>query len=185
MYFQKQVTIAVFVVAGIVLSGCTSSGISTHANAVDHKDTRYYRNQSERGIERYRKPGSDHVSLKGDKSKAFLAAGQEHFTAQNYGLAEQNFRKAVEARSDNASAWLGLAASLDQLGRFEFSDRAYDQLVQLENNNARVLNNMGYSYLLRGDYQKARRYLDRAQNLDPGLEEVQGNIHLLEKTINS
>ena len=98
-------------------------------------------------------------------------------------MAEENFRKAVEARTDNASAWLGLAASLDQLGRFEFADRAYEQLVTLEADNARVYNNMGYSQLLRGDYGKARQYFNRAQTLDPTLEEIQGNIHLLEKTI--
>ena len=79
------------------------------------------------------------------------------------------------------SAWMGLAASLDQLGRFEFSDRAYKQLVGLKSNNARVFNNLGYSHLLRGNYQKARTYLNRAQSIDPSLEEVEGNIHLLEK----
>lgn len=185
MKSQFKNIFACLVVSGL-LAGCSTSAISTHSNALDHAGTD--RNQihtEERGNRRYQRPKSDHVSLKGDQSKAFLAAGQEHFTNQNFGLAEQNFRKAVEVRSDNASAWLGLAASLDQLGRFEFSDRAYKQLVQLKSNNARVLNNMGYSHLLRGDYQKARNLLNRAQQIDPQLEEVQGNIHLLEKTIRS
>ncbi|MEO1140917.1 MAG: tetratricopeptide repeat protein, partial [Pseudomonadota bacterium] len=79
----------------------------------------------------------------------------------------------------------GLAASLDQLGQFNSADVAYEQVVDLKPNNARVLNNMGYSNLLRGDYANARRLLNRAQSLDPHLEEIQGNIHLLEKTINS
>lgn len=114
-----------------------------------------------------------------------MAAGQEHFRNQNYGLAHENFEKAIEVSSDNASAWLGLAASLDQLGKFKTADRAYEQLVQLEKNNARVYNNMGYSYLLRGEYSKARSYLNRAQDIDPTLEEVQGNIHLLEKSLSS
>lgn len=175
-------------VVSSVLAGCSTSGTSTHSNALDHSgvDNRSVMHHTEeRGVRKFRSPKSAHTSLKGDKSKAFLAAGKEHFANQNFGLAEKNFRKAVEVRSDNASAWLGLAASLDQLGRFEFSDRAYKQLVQMKNNNARVLNNMGYSFLLRGDYQKARNLLNRAQQLDPTLEEVQGNIHLLEKTINS
>ncbi len=177
--------LAPIVVAGL-LAGCSTSGISTHSNALDHAGT----NRDEvRNYERNTKslltPKANNVSLKGDRSKGFLAAGQEHFGSQNYGLAEKNFRKAVEVRSDNASAWLGLAASLDQLGKFEFSDRAYKQLVQLKSNNARVLNNMGYSHLLRGDYQKARIFLNKAQNIDPQLEEIQGNIHLLEKTIRS
>jgi len=179
--------LACIVVSG-VLAGCSTTATSTHSNAIDHAgiDQRGQTMHSdERGLRRFRKPAKLHTSIRGDKSKVFLVEGQEHFTNQNFGLAEKSFRKAVELRSDNASAWLGLAASLDQLGRFEFSDRAYEQLVQLKSNNARVLNNMGYSHLLRGDYQKARNLLNRAQELDPTLEEVQGNIHLLEKTINS
>ena len=177
--------LACMVVSGL-LAGCSTSAISTHSNALDHSGTnRNNVHNEERSTRSLLRPKSDHVSKKGDKSKVFLASGQEHFSNQNFGLAEKNFRKAVEARSDNASAWLGLAASLDQLGRFEFSDRAYKQLVQLKSNNARVLNNMGYSHLLRGDYQKAKSLLNRAQQLDPQLEEVQGNIHLLEKTIRS
>ena len=152
-------------------------------DAPDHQGAGSYLRDTEDGGFRF--PRSQHVSLKGDRSEGYKTAGQEHFKNQNFGLAEENFRKAIEIRPDNSVAWLGLAASLDQLGRFEFADRAYDQLVQLEKDNARVLNNMGYSYLLRGDYQKARNYQNRAQEIDPHLEEVQGNIHLIEKTISS
>lgn len=155
----KAVSISLLVL--LPLSGCSTSGTSTHAGIAN----------------------TSNVSLKGDRSKQLLVQGQEYFSDQNYGLAEKHFRQAIEMRSDNATAWLGLAASLDQLGRFETADRAYAQLKDLKGNNPRVLNNMGYSYLLRGDYQKARRYLNKAQNLDPTLEQVQGNLHLLEKII--
>ncbi|MEM7215308.1 MAG: tetratricopeptide repeat protein [Pseudomonadota bacterium] len=168
------------------LAGCSATNITAHTSVVDHRDSgiapgRTVHGEVERG--NLRLPKSDHVSLKGDSSKALLTAGKEHFKNQNYGLAEENFRKAVEVRSDNAGAWLGLAASLDQLGRFEFADRAYEQLVELKKNDARVYNNIGYSHLLRGDYSRARQYFSRAQDIDPSLEEIQGNIHLLEKTI--
>ena len=181
----KTVMSAVLLSAG--LAGCTATNITAHTSVIDHRDTgvaagRNVYDDDVRGAN-LRYPKSDHVSLRGDSSKALLASGKAHFRNQNYGLAEENFRKAVEARTDNASAWLGLAASLDQLGRFEFADRAYEQLVALEADNARVYNNMGYSQLLRGDYGKARQYFNRAQTLDPTLEEIQGNIHLLEKTI--
>ena len=69
--------------------------------------------------------------------------------------------------------------------RLDWKKFARTQLVKLKKNNARVYNNIGYSHLLRGDYSKARQYFNRAQNIDPSLEEIQGNIHLLEKTLNS
>ncbi len=187
MNFKKTSAIALLILSGVITGCSTTNNVSTHASAFDHSDLERGGDRSQR-VRHYtrgdeRSPRWHHVSRKGDASKEFLARGQEHFKRQNYGLAEENFRKAVETRSDSATAWLGLAASLDQLGKFEGADRAYGQVANLKQNNARVLNNWGYSYLLRGDYQKARDYLNRAQTIDPTLEEIQGNIHLLEKTI--
>ncbi len=75
-------------------------------------------------------PQSDHASMKGDSSSRLLELGKENFAAQNYGLSERYFREAVANRSDNVSAWAGLAASYDQLGNFEKADRAYKALVE-------------------------------------------------------
>ena len=74
---------------------------------------------------------SDDVDRAGDgrhQRRPISTAGKTQFREANYGLAEKHFRKAVELRADNSEAWMGLAASYDQLGRFDFADRAYDQL---------------------------------------------------------
>ena len=116
-----------------------------------------------------------------DISEADLAAGKAQFRQANYGLAEQHFRKAVELRADNSEAWMGLAASYDQLGRFDFADRAYDQLLKFAGRRPEVLNNMGYSQLLRGNKKKARQLLNEAKNgmADPAV--VEANLALLNK----
>lgn len=116
-----------------------------------------------------------------DISQADLDAGKSHFRQANYGLAEKHFRKAVELRADNAEAWLGLAASYDQLGRFDFADRAYDQLLKIAGRQPRIVNNMGYSYLLRGDKKKARALLGEANAAMPGDAVVAANMALLAK----
>ena len=54
---------------------------------------------------------------------------------------------------------MGLAASYDQLGRFDFADRAYDQLLKVAGRKPQIVNNMGYSQLLRGNKKKARELL--------------------------
>ncbi len=112
---------------------------------------------------------------------ADLNAGKAQFREANYGLAEQHFRKAVELRGDNSEAWMGLAASYDQLGRFDFADRAYDQLLKVAGRRPEVLNNMGYSQLLRGNRKKARQLLDEAKNgmADPAV--VEANLALLNR----
>ena len=116
-----------------------------------------------------------------DVSAADLSAGKAQFREANYGLAERHFRKAVELRADNSEAWMGLAASYDQLGRFDFADRAYDQLLKVAGRRPEVLNNMGYSQLLRGNRKKAKKLLDeaRAGMADPAV--VDANLALLKK----
>lgn len=116
----------------------------------------------------------------GDGRKAEgLAAGKYHFRAANYGLAERNFRKAVGENPLSAEAWLGLAAAYDQLGRFDLADRAYGQLQAITGPAPQVLNNLGYSHLLRGDTGKARAYLARARQAMPDDATVRTNMALL------
>ena len=115
----------------------------------------------------------------GDISAADLDAGRDHFRQANYGLAERHFRKAVELRASNAEAWMGLAAAYDQLGRFDFADRAYEQLVKLAGRQPRIVSNMGYSQYLRGNEKNALELLEEARRAMPGDKVVEANIQLV------
>src|SRR5688500_2106116 len=64
------------------------------------------------------------VSRPADYVKDDVELGKDHYRAENYGLAEMHFRRAAETSRSDAEAWLGLAASYDQLKRFELADRA-------------------------------------------------------------
>ncbi len=106
--------------------------------------------------------------------------GKEHFLSGNYGLAENYFRRAVETTPQNGAAWLGLASSYDRLGRFDLAERAYRHAERLFGRNPLVLNNHGYSYLLRGRRREARRLLHRAAELAPGDPTIANNIVMLQ-----
>jgi tetratricopeptide (TPR) repeat protein len=106
--------------------------------------------------------------------------GWAHLVSGNYGLAEQYYRRAVEATHQNGSAWIGLAASYDRLGRFDLADLAYRHAIRLEGENYIILNNQGYSYLLRGDIRRARRLLERAMLLAPGDPTIANNIAVMD-----
>ena len=97
----------------------------------------------------------------------------------NFGLAEKYFRHAVELHPRDAEAWLGLAASYDRLRRFDLADRAYEQAIGIVGPTVEILNNQGYSYMLRGDYKRARAKLHEAQRKGPGNKYVLNNLHLL------
>jgi len=112
-----------------------------------------------------------------------LNMGKKFYRSANFGLAERHYRRAVEARPRDAEAWVGLAASYDQLRRFELADRAYGQALAIIGPTPEVLNNLGFSYMLRGDYARARTTLLQAQAKDPANPYVQSNLELLEKSL--
>jgi Flp pilus assembly protein TadD len=124
---------------------------------------------------------SDQAML-GDDPTDDVSEGKKQFRVKNYGMAERYFRRAVELHPRSAEAWLGLAASYDRLRRFDMADRAYGQAVGIVGPTLEILNNQGYSYMLRGDYAHAREKLAAAQRKDPGNKYVLSNLQLLEES---
>jgi tetratricopeptide (TPR) repeat protein len=117
--------------------------------------------------------------LLGNDPNDDLNLGKKHFRAANFGLAERHFRRAVELHPRDLESWIGLAASYDRLRRFDLADRAYDQATKIAGPSAELLNNWGYSYMLRGDYRRARETLLQAQAQDPANPYVKNNLELL------
>jgi Flp pilus assembly protein TadD len=103
----------------------------------------------------------------------------EHFNRGNYGLAQHYFRDAVDKAPEDGSAWIGLAASYDHLGRFDLADQAYQQAVHLVGETTALLNNRGYSYMLRGNLVAARRDFLKAYAREPNNPTILNNLKLL------
>lgn len=101
------------------------------------------------------------------------------FAEGNFGHAARYYERAVEVEPNNGEAWLGLAASYDRLRRFDLADRAYREAGRLIGDRAEYYNNIGYSYLLRGDVAKARSNLLRAHELDPTSPAIRNNLDML------
>jgi len=118
--------------------------------------------------------------LLGNDPNDDLNRGKKYFRAADFGLAERHFRRAVELHPRDLEAWIGLAASYDRLRRFDLADRAYEQAMKIAGATPEILNNMGYSYMLRGDYRRARETLLQAAAQDPGNPYIRNNIELLE-----
>jgi Flp pilus assembly protein TadD len=114
-----------------------------------------------------------------------LNLGKKQYRAGNFGLSERYFRRAAEMHPRDAEAWVGLAAAYDRLRRFDLADRAYEQVVAIIGPTAEVLNNRGYSYMLRGDYPRARSTLLAAAGKDPKNPYIKNNLELLDKSFRS
>ena len=113
-----------------------------------------------------------------------MRLGIQRFYDGNFGLAQQYFQDAVEKSPEDVIAWIGLAASYDRLGRFDLADRAYGAAAKLEGETPRLLNNEGYSYMLRGDLKAARAKFHQALKLDPNNQTTLNNIKLLNSSQN-
>ena len=174
-----------FIVAGALvwLPGCTSANMfkpgdgAIEANASTEPEPTGTTLQPATGEEQTPTAG-----LLGADPKDDLSLGKQHFRQENYGLAEHYFRRAAETHPRDAEAWLGLAASYDRLRRFELADRAYKQVIAITGSSPEVLNNLGYSYILRGDYARARTKLAEARALDPKSPYILNNIKLLQES---
>jgi Tfp pilus assembly protein PilF len=149
-------------VVAITLAGCQPTATPTPIpNAVTGQnpaDMKYY-------------PSDEPVKL-----------GIQRFYEGNFGIAQQYFQDAVEKTPKDPTAWVGLAASYDRLGRFDLADRSYVQAVKLVGHTPSILNNEGYSYMLRGDLRKARAKFDAALRIDPGNATAINNLALLNES---
>jgi hypothetical protein len=108
--------------------------------------------------------------------------GIQRFYEGNFGLAQRYFQNAVEKAPKDATAWIGLAASYDRLGKFDLADRSYAAAAKLVGDTPNLLNNEGYSYMLRGDLRRARAKFDAALSLDPGNATTINNLALLNQS---
>jgi Flp pilus assembly protein TadD len=111
-----------------------------------------------------------------------LNVAKKYFRQGSYGLAERHFRRAVELHPRDAEAWIGLAAAYDRLRRFDLADRAYTQATRILGPTSEVLNNQGFSYMLRGNYRRARATLLAAKAKDPANPYIQNNLRMLRES---
>jgi len=119
------------------------------------------------------------LDVKYYRSDEPLRMGIEHFNRGNYGIAERYFRDATEKAPKDPTAWIGLAASYDRIARFDLADRAYVYAIRLVGETTEILNNQGYSYMLRGDLVKARAKFVKALEREPNNPTILNNLQLL------
>lgn len=117
-------------------------------------------------------PGANDVQL-----------ASKHFSEGSYGSASKHFKLAVDKEPKNPDAWLGLAASYDRLRRFDLADRAYASVRKLKGDTPEIMNNIGYSYLLRGKLGKARQFMSAAYSRNSTDPRIISNIETLNEML--
>ena len=117
-----------------------------------------------------------------------ISEAKESYRKGEYGVAEAKFRKATEdtafgmastSRVATLEAWYGLAASYDQLRRFDLADPVYAHIRSNHGESVTYFNNYGYSLRLRGDTAGARREFEKAMRLAPTCQITRNNLEAL------
>lgn len=110
-----------------------------------------------------------------------LAEARGSFRNNDFGNSATLYRRVVELEPKNAEGYIGLSASYDRLGRFDLSDRVYASLFKIAGGTAQYYNNVGYSYMLRGNLGEAVRNLRKAATLDPDNAVIENNLVILQR----
>jgi Flp pilus assembly protein TadD len=108
-----------------------------------------------------------------------LMLAQRHFEDADYGMAEKLFRKEVEKSPNSVNALMGLAASYDQLRRFDLSERIYQRLFKIAGRSPQIVSNYGFSHYLRGDKNEALKLFKEAEKKLPQNIKVKSNKDLV------
>lgn len=165
--------------AALWLAGCETNGTFSGLSLPPPQQDGLEAQASATPEESAQAPAPTQNAMLGSDPKDDLSLGKKYFRDNNFGLAEQHFRRAAEQHPRDSEVWVGLAASYDRLRRFDLADRAYDQAVKVSGASIEILNNWGYSYMLRGDYKRAREKLAAAQRKAPENPYVKNNLKLL------
>jgi Flp pilus assembly protein TadD len=71
-----------------------------------------------------------------ERAQALIEAGNQAFTAGNYGLAARRYAAAAVIREDDPAAYYGLGMALSKLGRDEDARAAYAHARELAQRSA-------------------------------------------------
>jgi Flp pilus assembly protein TadD len=111
-----------------------------------------------------------------------LSEAKAHFRNNDFGYSAALYKRVVDLNSKDPQGYIGLGASYDRLGRFDLSDRVYQTLYSLTGGTAQYYNNVGYSYMLRGNLTAALTNFRKAKAIDPDNIVVANNLQILANT---
>ena len=112
---------------------------------------------------------------------AALGEARDHFRNNDFGYSAALYKKVVELSPKDPQGYIGLGASYDRLGRFDLSDRVYATLYAITGETAQYDNNLGYSYMLRGNLTQALVSFRKAKALAPDSAVVANNLQILDQ----
>lgn len=114
-------------------------------------------------------------------TRAHVDRGISLISTRDFKTAKTELLKADPFKTGDQRALMALAIASDMEGDFRTSDKAYELLLAQSTDQAALFNNMGYSYMLRGDLIRANSYLAEAERRAPKNDTIRNNRRMLKQ----
>lgn len=120
-----------------------------------------------------------------DNSRHAERAGISAFRQGEMHRSAALLERATSAHGASWRAWNARGVVADHLGDWNSAETAYTRAAALSPDRPAVLNNMGWSLLLRGKWEQGLELLERAADLDPNSPRIADNLELARAALSS
>jgi Flp pilus assembly protein TadD len=110
-------------------------------------------------------------------------AGIAAIKTRAFGEASHLIACAIKDPAASFRAWDARGVLADHEGDWAAADDAYGRAARISPDDAAIVNNQGWSMLLRGDWVNALRYFKRAAVLDPKSTRIRDNLELVSSAL--
>lgn len=149
---------------------------------ISEKDVAKFESAPLMRVEDSRNARTDNAADEGGTAKDYLARGRALLDEGRLNEAVRELSRAVSLDGRSAEAHNLLAVAYGRKGLHERARESFERALDQEQ-DAQVLNNLGYSLYLSGNYRAAVARLKRAAKLAPSDERVWNNLALAQSRL--
>ena len=110
---------------------------------------------------------------------AEMESGRKALATEQYDVARSHFEAVLAKQPQHAKAHHFLAVIADRQKRFDQAEGHYKIALEQSGEDAAILSDIGYSYLLQDRFEQSEDYLKRSRAADPTYPHAIGNLGLL------
>jgi len=110
------------------------------------------------------------------EQNAYTYIGEAYAFKGDYESAKSYFEKAVHLRKDSDRAFFGLGYACFHLKEYDLAELSYTMALQANHLHERANHNLGLTYAIQGNFQKAIEYYELALKVKPDQKETYRNL---------
>ena len=127
-------------------------------------------------VERVQQTIKELTKINEDNDKIDFLSAELNFQTGDYQAATELYESAISKDAKIAYAYIGLARSLDNLGKIERAELTFSKAIEFFPNNWKLIGDIGIFYFKKGLYKKAKGYFLKLTQLSPNNDYAYWNL---------